>query len=1020
MRPLLLLLLLVVSPARAGGTERVPWLGHAGPIVAVDGTPDGERVVSADESGRVLLWDLPTGRVVRTLQVVGVRHVRLFQGGRALLTAGTDGVLRRFDLATGRLDLELHGHYGGITSLALTYDGHAVTTGVDDTLRAWKLASGRQDFVYYLRGQDVLDVRADGLLLLGHGNGGDFGRAAMGESLRVLDLPRREGIARVPTKAGVAAWLADGRSVATHEQEWQRWSARPAPLPESVTKVDAWPAQIVPSPDRSSALVRSLSRVAVAGAPMVFEVRHLEDGALETVLTGISNDAVVAWPARIVVGGKDGSVGVWDPGMGQRVLTLRGAAVQPATLTALGDDAALLAGTDGELLRLDPMTGAVQVLGDLHEPVAKVALDETSRRAATASAHTITTWDLARATKLAVFRLPDDETPAELRILQGGDRVALVSDRSWPDERKILRLIDFATGKVLGPMRPALELQPFGARHVVQESERGWTTIDTTTGTTVQSAGRACGPRFVAFSPDGRRIALVDSSGEVRVLDSASLRVLWTWSQGPPEAERLLWSPDGTELLVTGVHGQAQRARVGVGAVGPTVLLAPASELRLWVGTYVAALDDHQSVFVYDLRTGSAVAAPGPADIPAIVRVWMQQPWGGQGGRHETSPDGGQFAVSEFMGSGLSLWAPAENRVVARMEAAPSLCGWTGDGRLVALCGPGGLELRSATDLSLVKHLPGVISAGRVALDTAGDRVVFVGGLGWCLRDLRTGIELPLPKPAVCNVDRLSPMPDGTGLVVADPAGVQWVTPAGKRTTIMPAPGTRWAVAPRGGVLVTCAQGVLAVRQGSGPAAAVGTCTGLDHVTWSADGGRVAIADEKEVVILDVADRRVVGKTPAPAGRGELRVRLDARGTRLGLQRARASEVTVLDVDTGKLWLRTDCELAEVSADGQHLRCGSDDIPSTVRVDTGLVLPRCAFSDLPGRIARATVGNVDLMIHQDGSVVGCGVGRSDVIWRRAYDRQGHWLRWAGDGRWEAGPGAGGFLDSEVDGLTVRP
>ena len=96
-------------------------------------TPDGQRAVSASDDQTLKVWDLGSGRELRTLA----------------------------------------GHTGSVTAVAVTPDGQrAVSASEDQTLKVWDLGSGRE-----LR------------TLAGHTGvsqwrGGDAGRAARG--LRVV------------------------------------------------------------------------------------------------------------------------------------------------------------------------------------------------------------------------------------------------------------------------------------------------------------------------------------------------------------------------------------------------------------------------------------------------------------------------------------------------------------------------------------------------------------------------------------------------------------------------------------------------------------------------------------------------------------------------------------------------------------------------------------------------------------------------------------------------------------------
>ena len=77
--------------------------------------------------------------------VVGHAQIGLLPDGRHCLTDRGDGVLVLWDLETGRAVRSCRGHAGNVWGLALTPDGtRAVSAGSDGTLRVWDVAAGRE------------------------------------------------------------------------------------------------------------------------------------------------------------------------------------------------------------------------------------------------------------------------------------------------------------------------------------------------------------------------------------------------------------------------------------------------------------------------------------------------------------------------------------------------------------------------------------------------------------------------------------------------------------------------------------------------------------------------------------------------------------------------------------------------------------------------------------------------------------------------------------------------------------
>ena len=90
----------------------------------VAASPDGKVLATASD-GDITLWDLATGRPLRTLEghAGGVYAVAMSGDGTRALSGSADKTLRVWDLATGRLLRTLKGHAGGVYAVAMGGDG---------------------------------------------------------------------------------------------------------------------------------------------------------------------------------------------------------------------------------------------------------------------------------------------------------------------------------------------------------------------------------------------------------------------------------------------------------------------------------------------------------------------------------------------------------------------------------------------------------------------------------------------------------------------------------------------------------------------------------------------------------------------------------------------------------------------------------------------------------------------------------------------------------------------------------
>ena len=121
--------------------------GHESHVLGIALTPDGRHAVSRGSDDKTLrVWELETGRCLRTMQghTSDLRFVALTPDGLYAVSGSWDNSFKVWELETGRCLRSMQGHSGPASSIALTPDGrYAVSGTLDNTLRVWELETGR-------------------------------------------------------------------------------------------------------------------------------------------------------------------------------------------------------------------------------------------------------------------------------------------------------------------------------------------------------------------------------------------------------------------------------------------------------------------------------------------------------------------------------------------------------------------------------------------------------------------------------------------------------------------------------------------------------------------------------------------------------------------------------------------------------------------------------------------------------------------------------------------------------------
>lgn len=533
-------------PAAAQGPPDIVWRasGHAGSVESVAVSPDGQTLASASVDNTIKLWEVVTGKLLRTIvRLDRVQTVAFSPDGLTLASGGTgftgEDTIALWRVSDGILLRTFTGYRSTVYSVAFSPDGRTLASASEDrTVKLWDAANGT--LLYTLAGHTdvVRSVAFNGLVVAS----GSWDRtvklwnAADGTLLRTLT-----GTAT----ANSVAFAPDGQTLASGNSD------RTVKLWEVAT----------------GTLLRTL--VADATALSVRAVAFSPDG--QTLTAGNDNRSIRLWRPQdgtllhVLGPGSTYVASVYFSLDGQTVLSAEGRFVKQSSLV------------DGTWLRnlvQEQLIGAVAFSPD----------GQTLAYVTGSPARTIKLWSIANETLLHTLT---GHTTTIQTLAFSPDGQTLASGADYPSNS--ILLWNVTTGTLLrtlsggGGNVASIAFSPDGQLLA--------TTSDNTV-RLIRMSDRALLHTFaghqyiiyaVAFSPDGQTLASAGQDRTIRLWSVPNRTLLHTLTGHSNLGVSIAFSPDSRTLISGGDSNSPPRR----------------GEVRLWRVADGAALQ------TYDQETGS-------------------------------------------------------------------------------------------------------------------------------------------------------------------------------------------------------------------------------------------------------------------------------------------------------------------------------------------------------------------------------------------------------------------------------
>ncbi|HEX4148014.1 MAG TPA: LamG-like jellyroll fold domain-containing protein, partial [Pirellulales bacterium] len=235
--------IVLVDPATA--TIKAKFKGHKNSLTSLAFSPDGHLLASgsAKDECAARIWDLATGkeRAELTGHTGGV-FVAFSPDGARVLTAASDGLIKRWDAASGKLQSTVSFDAGHVP-VGLTADGSTLVTRHSRMVRFYNAATGKMTGEIKRDGLARFAIHPDGRTLAVAGEKGavEFFEIPSGQPLRTLQIGPPDGF------IGDIAYDRTGRYLLTSNGNGTIYVLRLTPTGTTVAPTLAAPSQ-PPSP----------------------------------------------------------------------------------------------------------------------------------------------------------------------------------------------------------------------------------------------------------------------------------------------------------------------------------------------------------------------------------------------------------------------------------------------------------------------------------------------------------------------------------------------------------------------------------------------------------------------------------------------------------------------------------------------------------------------------------------------------------------------------------------------------
>jgi WD40 repeat protein len=302
--------------------------GHNGSVNSVSFSPDGKTLATGSSDNTIKLWDVETGKEIRTLSGHNgyargednhISSVSFSSDGKTLTSGSNDDTIILWNVETGEEIRTLSGHNGSVNSVSFSPDGKTLATGSrDKTIKLWNVETGQEirTLSGHNEGVSSVSFSPDGNTLVSGSGTIKLWNVETGKEICTLSGHNRE--------VNSVSFSSDGKTLATGSED---------------NTIKLWDVETgkgirTLSGHNGSVYSVSFSNTLSGHNGSVYSVSFSNDGK------------------TLASGGWDNTIKLWNVETGQEIRTLKGHDSYLTSVNFSPDGKTLVSGSDDNTIKL--------------------------------------------------------------------------------------------------------------------------------------------------------------------------------------------------------------------------------------------------------------------------------------------------------------------------------------------------------------------------------------------------------------------------------------------------------------------------------------------------------------------------------------------------------------------------------------------------------------------------------------------------------------------------------------------